>query len=294
MELPDHKTTFGLSLVGGLSVLALLFVFLSSSAVPTPAIQIARAERTVLLDPELIKARAAVLYDATTGEILYEKNAEAQLPLASLTKLMAVATVLAVAPKEQVATIKLQDLAPDGDWHFRVGEVWPLADLLRFGLVASSNDAIAAAAASIDENIISAMNRTAGELGLTHTYFLNPTGLDVDTEMAGAYGSARDVAVLASVFLREYPVLFEATARPKVSIHSGTHTLTATSTAGALISIPGFIGAKTGYTDLAGGNLVAAFDLEVGRPVMIAVLGSTREGRFEDVRTIIEAAHTQL
>jgi D-alanyl-D-alanine carboxypeptidase len=61
-------------------------------------------------------------------------------------------------------------------------------------------------------------------------------------------------------------------------------------TAEPILEFPGLIGAKTGYTDLAGGNLVVAFDLEIGHPVIAVVLGSTQEGRFTDMRALIEAA----
>jgi D-alanyl-D-alanine carboxypeptidase (penicillin-binding protein 5/6) len=246
------------------------------------------------LDPAHISAKAAVLYDPQTNRVLFAKNGEEQLPLASLTKLMAAAAVLETTNSRNVVSITPVDLRPEGDWQFRVGEEWELSQLITFGLVASSNDAIAAAAANASEDIITAMNRLAGNLGLTRTYFLNPTGLDVNHEVAGGYGSAHDVARLAAAFLQAYPELFEATSRPNVSIVSGAHSLSATSTAGPLLSIPGFIGAKTGYTDLAGGNLVAAFELDVGRPLIAVVLGSSREGRFSDIRTLIEAARENL
>ncbi|MBX4192123.1 serine hydrolase [Candidatus Parcubacteria bacterium] len=291
IDLPDKKTTFILAITGGVSICIILLVFLSVNVVPL--LPPAPFPQDVSLDPEALTAKSAIVYDPTTGRVLFAKNADDQLPLASLTKLMAAAAVLATTDQNNVVSIKASDLRPDGDWNFQVGEKWKLSQLIRFGIVASSNDAMAAAAANAGENIITAMNRTAGSLGLTHTYFLNPTGLDLDLETSGAYGSARDVAVLAAAFLKKYPDLLEATAEPSVSISSEGHVLTATSTATPLRSIPGFIGAKTGFTDLAGGNLVAAFDLEVGHPVIVAVLGSTREGRFNDVRTIIEAARNQ-
>ena len=56
-----------------------------------------------------------------------------------------------------------------------------------------------------------------------------------------------------------------------------------------VLTIPGFIGAKTGYTDLAGGNLVAMFYAEIGHPLVVVVLGSTKQGRFDDIRTLISA-----
>ena len=67
-------------------------------------------------------------------------------------------------------------------------------------------------------------------------------------------------------------------------------TLTAAGDRAPLQNIPGFIGAKTGYTDLAGGNLVAVFDIDIGHPLIAVVLGSTEEGRFTDIETLINAA----
>ena len=138
------------------------------------------------------------------------------------------------------------------------------------------------------------MTRRAQELGLTQTQFENPTGLDIDIEKAGAYGSAYDVAKMTARFLSLYPGLFEATAHPAIAVSSNVQYIEATSTAVPLQDIPGLIAAKTGYTDLAGGNLVAAVDIEVGYPLIIAVLGSTREARFTDVKTLVHAARQEL
>lgn len=242
----------------------------------------------VELSSELLAARAAIIYDPIGQRVLFAKNASEPLPLASLTKLMAAQAVLAEHPPETLVVITAEALHPEGDSGLRVGETWSLRDLLTLGLVASSNDAMAAAAGSVG-GAVEAMNRSATRLGLTQTYFLNPTGLDVDLEISGAYGSAHDVAVLAADFLKNHGEFFEATAKETISITVGERTVEATSTAAPLISTPGFIGAKTGYTDLAGGNLVAAFDLSVGHPLIVVVLGSTHEGRFEDMYTLIAA-----
>lgn len=66
----------------------------------------------------------------------------------------------------------------------------------------------------------------------------------------------------------------------------------AVATALPLSSLPGFVGAKTGYTDLAGGNLVVIFDIEIGHPLVAVVLGSTEQGRFDDIRTLAHAIRT--
>lgn len=237
-----------------------------------------------------ISAKAALLLDVRSGKVLYQKNANLELPLASLTKLMAAQTVLSVREPTSVVQITADSLRQEGDSGLRPGDAFLLEDLLRLGLVASSNDAIAAAAASLGTDYITQMNVAAQELGLTKTRFLNPTGLDINANTAGAFGSAYDVARLAAAFFKEHPALFEETVRAEVSVPQGAGSLVAAATAAPLLNIPGLIGGKTGFTDLAGGNLVAAFDLEVGRPVIAVVLGSTREGRFTDIRTLIEAA----
>lgn len=244
----------------------------------------------ILLAPESLIAQAAVVYDPTAERVLFSKNAGEPLPLASLTKLMAAATVLSATPEDASVIITADALKQEGDSGLIEGESWLLHDLLLYGLVASSNDAMAAAVSALGEGKIEAMNAEALRLGLTQTYFLNGTGLDLDTEIAGAYGSARDIAILAASFMKKHPAFFEATTKPSISLTVNDRTIVAPATAAPLQSLSGFIGAKTGYTDLAGGNLVAAFDISVGRPLILVVLGSTREGRFEDIQTLITAA----
>jgi len=238
------------------------------------------------IKPGTLIAKAVVVYDVKANKILFEKNANAPLALASLTKLMAAEAILATEDEGTTITITSADLAPEGDSGLIVGEVWTLKNLLTFGLVASSNDAMAAAASGGGiEGTVEKMNNLAQVFGLTSMHFANPTGLDTSSTTAGAYGSARDMALLVSDFLRQYPVLFSATVNETTPMKA---------TAEPILDIPGLIGAKTGYTDLAGGNLVAAFDIEVGHPIVVVVLGSSREGRFTDVRNLIDAARAVL
>jgi len=246
-----------------------------------------------LADSALI-AKSAILYDTGTGRVLYQKNAYEQVPLASLTKLMAVQTVLSVKSPDTPVQITRSDLNPSGDSGFKVGQTVNLGDLIKFALVASSNDAMEAAAASLGDGSINKMNAAAAAMGLTKTHFFNATGLDISTTASGAYGSAYDVARLAAIFYKDHPDFFELTTRPEVSINQNGKELKAGATATPLQGIPGFVAAKTGYTDLAGGNLVAVFDLEPGLTVIAAVLGSTHEGRFSDVAALITAARQSL
>ena len=244
----------------------------------------------VMLAPALLKAEAAVIYDPYARAFLFVKNEEHQLPLASLTKLMAAYSILDTLPEDQPVRITLQDTASAGDGGLKAGDIWSVGDLVRIGLRASSNDAMAAAAAAAGgDALVLKMNEEAKELGLSQSFFLDPTGLDLTLLTAGAYGSARDVAVLAAHFLEQHPEFFETTAVASSFIGAGSQAIEATSTAAPLLDIPGLIGAKTGYTRLAGGNLVAAFDIEVGRPVIAVVLHSTETARFDDMRLLLQA-----
>lgn len=256
----------------------------------------ASAPRFVLLEQDKIQGKAAALYDLSTGVLLYQKNAQEPLPLASITKLMSIETVLSYESTSTTVTITADDLKPEGDWGLRPGQTFSLGDLVRFALVASSNDAMQAAAMSLGSGAIDLINEKAASMGFASMRFSNPTGLDVSTStgQAGAYGSAYDVARLGAAFYKDHPDLFELTTHADVRVEDGGSNLSAEATAAPLFSSPGFAAAKTGYTDLAGGNLVAVFDLEPGRTVVGAVLSSTRDGRFSDMQTLIDAARKSL
>ncbi|MDO8548407.1 MAG: serine hydrolase, partial [bacterium] len=201
MPLSTIPASIKLSVIGGgLGVLLFIgFLFYSANFVHTQKL-VAVFPATLALEPNQLEAKAALVYDPAEHRILFQKNATASLPLASLTKLMSAQTVLAHTKGSTLVTITPDDLKPDGDSGFVAGDIVKLSDLINFALVASSNDAMAAASASLGAEYLNEMNRTAGKLGLSNTYFLNPTGLDLSKETAGAYGSAYDVARLAAAF----------------------------------------------------------------------------------------------
>ena len=89
--------------------------------------------RTIQLDPNTISAKAAVIYDPATHEVLYQKNANSQLPLASLTKLMTAQVVLASRDPNTPVRITAADLKPEGDWGLTPGETLTLRELWFLG-----------------------------------------------------------------------------------------------------------------------------------------------------------------
>lgn len=299
-----------LILLGVLSFV-LAFSYMSASLTDPEAQAAAAAQAAApsrAYDGLALTADAAIVIDLTTGQTLYAKNADTQLPLASLTK---VATALAVSevldPKSTI-TIPY-DTAPPGSYQrLGKGETWEVWKVINFTLVASSNEGAEILASAADRAIrakysgapdhdatLWRMNRLASELGLTHTYFLNASGLDVSTTQSGAYGSARDVAHLLAYAASTSPEVFAGTTQGGLLLASEEGQKTsAINTNEALGAIPGLILGKTGYTDLAGGNLGIVFDVGLAHPVVAVVMSSTREGRFTDMKSLVGATRRAI
>lgn len=250
--------------------------------------------------PELI-ARAAYAYDTKTNKILIAKNEDAQLPLASLTKLMTVLTALDSMTPGEFVEITDEALQPEGDSGLFAREVWTMQDLIDFSLVSSSNDGIhalaLAAAGKRAESIgdfVFRMGEKAKAIGMRETYFLNDTGLDISTSTAGALGSARDIAMLLNEILKTHVDVFQGSSSPRSIFKIGTRTHEVDNTNTFTTRIPQVIASKTGYTDLAGGNLAILFEPIPGHVIAAVVLGSTREGRETDMLALTTEATAAL
>jgi D-alanyl-D-alanine carboxypeptidase (penicillin-binding protein 5/6) len=252
-----------------------------------------------------LAAKSAIVWDVKNKKPLFQKNADEPLPLASLTKVMTAITAIESMPDYTIIPIDQDYLRAEGDTGLQVSEKWRLSDLLSFSLTNSSNDASRAAASVVgaflsnnyDENyskdrkqFVSVMNTKSQEIGLGKTFFTNENGLDSTIASGGAYGSATDVAKMFSYAISVHPDIMETTRESSVTfrtLEDNVHVATNTNT--IINAIPGAIASKTGYTDLAKGNLVVAFDLTLGRPIVVGVLGSSVSGRFTDTELLIEA-----
>lgn len=256
-----------------------------------------------------LSARAAIVYDVARKTVIYGHNDEMQFPLASLTKLMTALVALNTLPS--YTSVPIVPLRQYGDTNLHPGDRWRFSNLLSYTLMVSSNtgaDSIAAAAGAVMTGkgtadtassspaaFIDAMNQKAHELGLSQTYFINDSGLDTSTTVSGAYGSARDVALLLSYLLSHHPDVIQSTTRAQEDFTTPDgRTIVAHNTDTVVSKIPGLIGSKTGLTDLAGGNLAVAFDASFGEPMIVVVLGSTEEGRFTDTQALVQATITYL
>ena len=241
-----------------------------------------------------IEARAAVVYDLATGEILYSKNADAQLPLASLTKLLTVYAALSELSPTTPITVPRSAAAVEYPRALPVGSVFALDDLARVTLTGSLNDgAVAIAEATADRESRSQREMLAGAaaaLELSQTYALNGSGLDVSKMLSGAYGSAKDLARLAGALVEKAPAIARATtARAAEAISLSGLAVAVKNTDPFIDGIPHLLLSKTGFTDLAGGNLALVFDAAIRHPVAIVVLGSTVKERFTDATALVAA-----
>jgi len=288
---------------------AIGFAVLGASIDTTAVAQSATSTNTIdQFASTTIRANAAIVVDLVSGKTLYEKNADVQLPLASLTKVPLVLATSEVLKLEDMVTIPYSVVGAGGSESLIEGETWRTKDIVDFTLISSSNsgaEILAALAndalrtrypnAPHDSATLWRMNDIAHDLDLTHTYFLNVSGLDLSTTLAGAYGSARDVARLYAYAASSEPSLFSATARDGILLTSNEGgTRNAFNTNIAQGAIAGLIMGKTGTTDLAGGNLAIVFDVGLSHPVVAVVLGSTESGRFEDIQKLIEGVHLTI
>lgn len=246
-----------------------------------------------------VTGQSAIVVDLSNGQTLYSQNADAQLPLASLTKLLTMYEAQSILSPDSIVTISSTSLAQDGDYGFVLGEKFAYKDISKLTMVASSNDAAEAIAEAAEvqsgDTPAQFMSAAVRHANLSRTVAINSTGLDIDTSEAGAYGSARDIAKLAGEFLMAAPDISKATTKPSITILSSAgvpHTLSNTNP--DVNFIPGLLLSKTGYTDLAGGNLAVVFDAGINHRIAVVVLGSTEKGRFTDVESLIHAARASF
>lgn len=252
-----------------------------------------------------IEAQSAIVIDLRTEKVLFEQSPDAQLPLASLTKIALVLAISEVLSPETTVTIPRDITSPMGVRLFSVGEEWRIQDIIDATLVTSSNNGAELLAEVADSGIrdrfslgseehptLWRMNDIARDLGMAQSYFLNVSGLDISTTLAGAYGSARDMATLFAHIAKSNSGVFSGTARGGTLLTSvnGRAEVTAENTNESESVIPGLIMGKTGFTDLAGGNLAVVFDVGIGRPVVAVVLGSSVNGRFKDIQRLVNAS----
>jgi D-alanyl-D-alanine carboxypeptidase len=219
---------------------------------------------TVRAGPE-IDASAAAIVDRDSDALLWSKNAELALPMASTTKLMTALVALESLSPDQVITVPADALIGNASMGLSAGDQVSVRALLYGALLPSGNDAamtLAIAAAGSEAAFVERMNQRAAEWGLTRTHFVNPHGLDAPDHVS----SARDLSTLARHAL-DNPVIAEVVSTPQITIEG--YPLTNTNL--LLNAYDGAYGVKTGTTDEAGQVLIAAVDNGHGNALTVVL-----------------------
>ncbi len=293
---------FSTSYIGTLTALVNKRVVPEDVLVSTRLAESAQANAYINpFDTAVVTARSAFVWDVKTGRALFNKNADEVLPLASVTKLMTALVAYELLDDTTIVNISNDAIKTDGDSGLSDGETFSLKNLTDMVLVASSNDGAEALGAAAGESIgakgkpqdifVHAMNLRAEQLGLTHTSFNNASGLDISKEKAGAYSSARDISSLMEYIVTHYPDVTALTKVENTYVYNESGEYHEVENTNEIVNkIDGLIASKTGYTELAGGNLVIAFNVGLNHPIIVAVLGSTFKDRFSDVLSLTELA----
>ncbi len=252
-----------------------------------------------LKSPLELNAKSAIslLVDSRGREkILFQKNPEEILPIASLTKLMTAVIVLENENydlEETFITIS-QNAANQEDvpqyGNLKKGEKFRVKKLLELMLIYSSNDAAFALSEVMGvENFVEKMNQKASELGLKNTHFVNPTGLDPEdlnlrqeTLNYFNYSTAKDLIKLVRYILENHPLIFE------ISRQKGPYLINNGLSDLILPENLILIGGKTGYTDEAGGSMISVFKNEKGIIFFNIILGTeSRATRIIEMQKLI-------
>lgn len=206
-----------------------------------------------------VSAASAVVIEAQTGKILYQKNAQEERPMASTTKIMTALLALEQEGLDEGFSVDENAIQVEGtSMGLKAGDTVTLRSLACGMLMASGNDAANCAAVRLAGDIPSfaqMMNERAKEIGMEHTNFVTPSGLDAD----GHYSTAYDMALLAREAIQN-PDFLEICSQQKITTEYGNPPYKRTlSNHNRLLSMyEGTIGVKTGFTKKAGRCLVSA------------------------------------
>lgn len=241
-----------------------------------------------------VAAPSAILMDAATGTILYEKNAHERLAPASVTKVM---TLLLVMEALDSGRISWDDMVTASETaagkggsqvYLEVGEQMSMDEMLKSVVVSSANDcatALAEHVAGSEAAFVEMMNARAAELGLEDTHFVNCTGLDDEPNAAEHLTSAYDIAVMSRELLkhdeiRKYTTIWMDTVRDGQFGLSNTNKL--------VRFYQGTTGLKTGYTKAAGHCLSASAQRDGIELIAVVLHCESSSDRFQSAKALLD------
>lgn len=246
-------------------------------------------ETETTIDKNQLHARSAVLMDADTGRVLFEKEGYEPLPMASTTKILT--CILALengSPDDVVEVSSYAASMPNVKLHIHKGERYKLLDLLYSLMLESHNDSAVAIAEHIGgsvEKFAGMMNEKAAKIGCKDSYFITPNGLDASQEVTSKDGSpktavhsttARDLALIMSYCVKQSPKREEFLEITQAGSYQfsdleGTRSFSCNNHNAFLNMMKGALSGKTGFTGNAGYCYVGALERE-GRTFAVALL----------------------
>lgn len=238
-----------------------------------------------LADGHELSAHSAIVLCADTGDVLFEKNADERMLIASITKIMTAIVVIENSELDEEIVIKPEWSAIEGSsMYANPGESYTVRELLYGMMLNSGNDAAAALACTVcgDESAFAEkMNEKAGELGLSNSSFKNPHGLDED----GHYSTARDMACLTAYCMENED--FKEIASTNCAVIKD---VTYYNHNKLLREYDGCIGVKTGYTMAAGRTLVSCAERDGMRLVCVTL---SAPDDWNDHKYLLDKAFSQ-
>lgn len=237
-----------------------------------------------------VEAKAALLMEKETGQVLYAENEHEKLEPASVTKVMTLLLVMEAIGRgelkyEDIVTVSANAASMGGSQvYLSEGEQISVEELLKAVCVSSGNDAAVALAeqvAGVTELFVQQMNNRAMELGMGDTHFVNPTGLPAE----GHVTSAWDIALMSRELILHHPDIRRFTTIWMDTIRGGEFGLSNTN---KLIRFyEGATGLKTGSTDAAGYCISATAERSGMELIAVVLGGETSQQRFEDAKTLL-------
>ena len=244
------------------------------------------------------KAKSAILIEESTGKILFEKNADEKLHPASMTKMMSMLLIIeaiedGVISWDQIVTVSENASSMGGSQILlETGEKMSVQDLFKGVAIASGNDAVVALAETVAGNVsnfVSMMNKRASQLGLTHTHFKNPHGLDD----ADHYSSSRDMSLIARELVKHEKVLEYTKVYEDYLREDTDRKIWLVNTNRLVRFYDGVDGLKTGFTDDAGYCMTATAKKDGMRIIAVVMGEETSKIRNQEVSEMLDYAFAQ-
>lgn len=254
------------------------------------SIPLVKAEETEDLAPN---AKSAIMIEASTGEILFQKNKDEKLAPASMTKMMSMLLIIEEIENgnlkwnEMITTSEKASSMGGSQIFLKVGEKMTVEDLLKGVAIASGNDAVVALAERVsgsEEQFVKRMNIRAKDLGLKNTNFINATGLTADNH----YSSAYDMSLIAKELVKHEKIL-EFTSTYEDYLRKDTKSPFWLVNTNRLVRFKeGVDGLKTGFTDEAGYCLTATMKKDNMRLITVVMKEENTSKRSADTTKMLD------